>query len=406
MKRIKIFGYASALALISATGAFADCDVPDGPEITAMTATFPAYVAVAEEFRKCPNVDVELDLEVRTKAKPALDANPALYDIVSVHNDTIVQFLEAGTLRPLDDLVAKYGQGLNDNQLIRINGKVMAVALMVNLKHMMYRQDIFDDLGIEPPTTYDEMLAAAEKIREAGVVDYPLGMTYKGDWNIAAAFNDMFAAYGGTFVNEDNTPNLNSEAGMKTLEMMKRVTEYLDPEYLVSDSTFVQQQLQQGKIAMAPLWASRAGAMDDPNESQFVGKISGSVAPSPAEGTTPASMLYWDGLAIATNISDAEAERAFQVIVAGADEDLMAAANDAAVWLIKGYQPSRMAQAAIDTAAAGAISSPSANWKGMVISAAGNNVPDFLNGTKTAEQTLEAMEEEYIISAKEAGLLE
>jgi multiple sugar transport system substrate-binding protein len=51
----------------------------------------------------------------------------------------------------------------------------MAVAMMVNTQHLMYRQDIFEDLGIEVPTTYDEVLIAAEAIQEAGVVDYPLG---------------------------------------------------------------------------------------------------------------------------------------------------------------------------------------------------------------------------------------
>ena len=403
---LKKLTLASTVALMSSAAAYADCAVADGPEITAMTATFPAYVAVAAALEECPNVSVELDLEVRTKAAPAVAAQPALYDIVSVHNDTIVQFLDAGTLRPLDDLVEKYGQDLNENQLIRIDGKVMAIALMVNLKHLMYREDIFNDLGLEPPQTFDEMLEAAEAIKQAGVVEYPLGMTYKGDWNIAAAFNDMFAALGGTFVNEDNTPNLNNEVGLQTLETMKRVTEYLDPEYLVSDSTYVQQQMQQGKIAMAVLWASRAGAMDDPVESQFAGKIAGSVAPSPVEGATPASMLYWDGLSIAQNISDEEAERAFQVIVDGADDEMVSANNDAAVWLIDGYEPAQMAQAAIDTANAGAISSPSTNWKGLIISAAGNNVPDFLNGSKTAEETLQSMEEEYTISAKEVGLIE
>ena len=396
---------ASALALGTAGLAYAACDLPEGEPIKAMTSTFPAYVALSKSMMECPNVSVELDQEVRTKAAQALEASPALYDVVSVHNDTIVPFLGARTIRPLDDLVEKYGQDLQPNQLIRIDGKVMAIALMVNLKHLMYREDVFADLGIEPPKTFEEMLAAAEKIKEAGVVEYPLGMTYKGDWNIAAAFNDMFAAYGGKFVNDDNTPAIDSEEGRKTLEMMKRVAAYMDPEYLVSDSTFVQQQMQQGKTAMSLLWASRAGAMDDPAESQFVGKIAGAPAANLGEGTTPAAMLYWDGLAIAANISDEKAERAFQVIMEGADEEMVSANNEAAIWLIKGYKPARMAQAAIDTIDNGVVSSPSATWKGLMITAIGNAVPTFMNGSQGIDETLAQIERDYLVSAKEAGIV-
>ena len=46
----------------------------------------------------------------------------------------------------------------------------------------MYREDILGDLGIAVPATYDEVLAAAETIRQAGVVEYPLGGTYKTGW--------------------------------------------------------------------------------------------------------------------------------------------------------------------------------------------------------------------------------
>ena len=72
------------------------------------------------------------------------------------------------------------------------------------------------------------------------------------------------------------------------METMKALTAYMDPEYLTSDSTYVQQQFQQGKIAMANLWASRGGAMDDAAESQVVGKVEGAPAPMIMAGGAPA----------------------------------------------------------------------------------------------------------------------
>ena len=38
----------------------------------------------------------------------------------------------AGTIRPLDDLVAKYGSQPKLNQLVRIDGKIMAITMMVS----------------------------------------------------------------------------------------------------------------------------------------------------------------------------------------------------------------------------------------------------------------------------------
>lgn len=402
---MKRFLLATTIAVVSAGTAFA-CDVPDGPAIKAMTSTFPAYVAIGAAMETCPNVSVVLDLEVREKGSQALAANPALFEIVSVHNDTIVPYLNDRTIRPLNDLVERFGQDLNDNQLIRIDGQIMAIAMIVNLKAFMYREDIFNDLGLEVPETYEDLLAAAETIREAGVVEFPMAMTYKGDWNIAAAFNDMFMAKGAELVDADFRPTVANDAGRQTLEMLKRVSDYLDPEYLVSDSTVVQQQLQQEKTAMAVLWASRAGAMDDAAESRVVGRIAGGIAPRPDADSLPASMLYWDGLAVASNISDEAAERAFRVIIEGGNQEMVAQNSDTAIWLAKGYEPGRLAQAAIDTIEAGTVSSPSAIWKGLMIAAVGKEVPKFMTGEMSAEETLAGIERDYLAAAREAGILE
>tara|TARA_R110002020_G_scaffold109430_15_gene253132 strand:- start:24770 stop:25963 length:1194 start_codon:yes stop_codon:yes gene_type:complete len=394
-----------AVLLMSSSAAFADCAFENKTPIKAITAAFPAFKAIAENMEECGNIQVELDQEVRTKSAPALAANPALYHISSVHNGTIVPLLNEGTIRPLDDLVAKYGQNLNPNQLIRVDGKIMAIGFMVNMQHWMYRKDIYEDLGIAVPTNYDEVLAASEKIKQAGVVDYPLGATYMADWNIGIDFNNLFVGYGGTFVNEDNTPNVNSEAGMKTLEMMKKLSEYMDPEYLVADATFVQQQFQQKKIAHSNFWASRAAKMDDAAESQVVGLIGTAAAPAAMPGGIPASMYSWDGFAIAKNITDEEAEAAFRVAIEGGDEEMVKENNDLAVWLINGFQPGEMAQGAIATMANGAKPNASTTWRGLINDAIEKNVVEFMTGKKTAEETLTDIESAYRTSAKEAGLL-
>ncbi len=403
LKRLALAGAVSLMG----TSAFAACAFENTVPLKSLSAGFEAWKAVTDAMAECGNFQAELDQEFRTKQPAAFEANPSLYQIGGVSNGTITPLLNSGTIRPLDDLVEKYGQNLSPNQLIRVDGKIMAVAMMVNTQHLMYREDILNDLGIAVPTTWDEVFAAAEKIKDAGVVDYPIGSTMMSGWNIAQEFVNLYPAFGGVFFNDDNTTAVNSEAGMKALDVMQRTLAYTDPEVLVSDSTYVQQQFQQGKIAMSNLWASRAGAMNDEAESQVAGKVLMAGAPLAMDGGAPATTLWWDGIVIAANISDEEADAAFRVAMEGLDEDMVTGANDAAIWLVKGYQPGPLAAGVVATATATppAPAYPSTTQMGLLHTALGNELPAFLTGDRDAAATLTAIEEAYTTSAKEAGVL-
>lgn len=404
LKRLALAGAIS----LAGTTAYAECSFTNEMPVTMLSAAFEAWVAVSDAMAECGNFSAELDQEFRTKQPEGFAASPSLYQLGGVSNGTITPLLNAGTIRPLDDLIAEYGQGLTPNQLIQINGQTMAVAMMVNTQHLMYRSDILADLGLEVPTTWEEVLTTAAAIEEAGVVDYPLGATMMSGWNMAQEFVNMFAGFGGTMINEDNTPGVNSEAGLAALDVMMRMTEYMDPEYLVSDSTYVQQQFQQGRIAMANLWASRAGAMNDAAESQVVGLVATAAAPTAIDGGAPATTLWWDGIVVAANISDEEAANAFRLAMEGISPATVAAAPDAAIWLIPGYTPNAMSEGAIASATAvpTPASYPSTTQMGLMHTALGNELPAFFTGAVSAEAALAAVEASYTVAAQEAGLLE
>jgi len=383
---------AGALSTV-AGGAFAACSFENETPVSSLSAGFAAWKAVTSEMAECGNVEAELDQEFRKKQAQAFAAEPSLYEIGGVANSTIQPLLSQDLVRPLDDLVAEYGDHLKANQLIRFDGKIMAIAMMVNDQHLMYRADIFEDLGLEVPETWEEVLAAAEEIEAAGVVDYPIGATMKTGWNLAEDFVNMYLGYGGSFFGPGNAPAVNNATGVAALEMMERITEYTDPEFLVSDSTYVQQQFQQGQIAMANLWASRGAAT--------------AAAPKPtADAPRPASTLWWDGIVIAKNISDEKAEAAFRVAMEGIDSEMVQANNDVAVWLVDGYEPTAMAKGAIATAEAGAVPYPASPQMGLMHTALGNNLAAYFTGEATAEEALASVEQAYMNAATEAGLVE
>lgn len=390
-------------ALLLPAGPAVACDFKNPHAIKSLTAGFEAWKVVTEAMGECGNFEAELDQEFRQKQPAAFAANPSQYAIGGVANATLVPLLNDGSIRALDDLVAKHGSHVPPSQLIRHNGEIVAVAMMINAQHLMYRTDILSDLGIQPPATYAEMLAAAKQIQSAGVVDYPIGGTFKAGWNLAEEFVNMHLGFGGRFFNADKTPAVDSAEGVKTLNMLKALTEYMDPEYLVSDSTYVQKQMQQGKIAMTNLWASRAGALNDPAESQVVGKVAFAAAPAAMQGGAPATTLWWDGMVVAQNISDAEAESAFQLIMHGISPDSLAKGKDAAIWLA--FADSAIGKGAIDSQKGGAPAYPAATEMGLMHTALGNNIADFLTGKESATQTLADIEDAYITAAKEAGVL-
>jgi ABC-type glycerol-3-phosphate transport system substrate-binding protein len=402
--KLRTLALAGAISLLGAN-AWASCAFQNPVPIRSLTAGFEAWKVVTSAMAECGNFSPVLDQEFGQKQPPAFAANPALYQIGGVSNGTLVPLLRQGTVRPLDELIAKHGQHLKPNQLIKIDGKTTAVAMMINAQHLMYREDILNRLGIAVPTNYDEVLAAAEKIKKDGAVPYPIGGTYQTGFNLAQEFVNMYAGYGGEFFTNGAEPAINNEKGAAALDTMKKLTAYMDPEYLASSPTYVQQQFQQGKIALANLWSSRAGAMDDPKESQVAGKVKMAAAPAAVPGGRAATTIWWDGIVIAKNIPDADAEAAFRVAMEGLDKEMVKANNAVAVWLIEGYEPGPLAKGVVESAQKGAVPYPSNAQMGLMQTALGSGLASFLTGQKDAKATLTDIEAAYRVSAKEAGLI-
>ena len=385
--------------------AWAACPFQNTEQVKMLTSSSPAWQAVVPRMQECANVQVELDLQYKEKQPSAMATRPALYQIAGLAINSLVPLLNDGTVRPLDSLVAKYGEQLQPNQLIRINGKVVAVAMMVNIPALIYREDIFKTVDAPSPKTYDELLTTLENIRKAGIMQYPLGGNYKAGWDLATEFVNMYFGYGGQFFGAGSVPILNGEAGRKSLEMMKRLTAYMDPEYLSSDSNTVAQQLERGRTAVANTWSGRSGQVYNSKAEGVAGRFAAAAAPAAVPGGKPATTVWWDGFSIATNATDAQAEAAFRVALHGISEEMVKANNDTALWLIRGYQPGPPVAGAVASAQGGAPGYPATTAMGLMHTALANNLAGFFTGQQTAEQTLVRVEAAYTAAAKEKGLL-
>ncbi len=406
----KKIALASSLALF-AGGAAQACEV--GARVNIVGNEFAAIQAVVEKAKECSGAEIESNLTAdHQKINLAgMQGNPAEYTTAIVANSSIVALMNDDVVRPLNDLVAKHGDGLSDTQLIRVGGDIMAVAFMANAQHLMYRKDILEQAGVEVPTTYEEMLEVAEAIRSQGLVENPVGGAYAAGWNLAQEFNNMFLGYGGEHFKAGSAePNVNSEAGIKALNMMKALTEYMNPDYLTHDSNATNAEYRAGNIAVMHMWGSRAsqqttteGVTDDvKNGHAIAGPL------TVGGGEIPASTLWWDGWTVAKNVSDEEAEATFLAMKNGIAPSLIEDDEVAklAVWLIAGYEPTDDAKGVFAAAQKGTKAYPMLPYMGLLHTALGNELADFLQGKESAEQALADVEAAYTAAAKEKGFLQ
>ena len=407
--KLKHYLLAGAMTALAANTAMA-CEI--NGRVNIVGNEFPAIQTVGAGAQECTGGSVTTNLTAdHQKINVAgMQGNPAEYTSAIIANSSIVALLNEDLLRPLDDLVAKHGQDLKKNQLITIDGKVMAVAFMANAQHLVYRSDILKKAGVNPPKTYEEMLAAAKKIRDMGLMKNPVGGAYKAGWNLAQEFNNMFLGFGGQHFKAGSAePNVNSDAGVKALIMMKELSAYMNPDFLTHDSNATSAEFRAGNVALMNMWGSRAAVLTTvdgvPDEVKNGFAIAGPM--TVGGGSIPASTLWWDGWTVAKNISDADAEATFVALKNGIRPANMKDSEIAsqAVWLIDGYQPTPKATGVFDAARMNTIPYPMLPYMGLMHTALGAELSDFMQGKESASQALADVEAAYIAAAKEKGFL-
>ncbi len=406
-------GAVSLLALtIGAGAALAECKIDGAGTVAILSNDFEALRIVNAAAAECASDAVKVSSNATAEHKniqgPALTANPAEYTVAVVANNSIVPLLNDGLIRPLDDLVAKYGADLQPNQLIKIDGKVMAIAFLGNGQHLFYRKDILEKAGVAVPTSYEDLLAAAQKIKDAGLMDTPLAASDKPGWDLAAEFVNMYLGTGAEFFAPGSAElAIDNDNGRKVLETMRAMTAYMSPDYLNFDANELVKVYDAGQAAMMMQWGSLAGSTIDPATASpdVVANTGFAAAPTIGGGTIPSAALWWDGFSIAKNISDEDAAASFQAMVHGISPDVVAANHDAGTWLVKGFEPGVAASGVIANATGGARAYPMQPYMGLLHTALSTELADFIAGKEEADQALADVAAAYNAAAKEGGFL-
>jgi len=412
-RRATLASFLCSVALAGAAApALADCGIAAG-RVSIVGNEFPAIKSVGAKAAECATATVEIRANLTADHQkinlPGMQGNPAEYTTAIVATSSIVALLNGDVLRPLDDLVAQHGADIPARQLISIDGRIMAVAFMANSQHLVYRADVLERVGVEPPRTYEDLIAAAEKIRAAGIMANPVGGAYAAGWNLAQEFVNMYIGHGGEFF-EPGTAKvaINNERGIAALETMKALSAYMNPDFLTHDSNATSAEWEAGNVALMNMWGSRTGRLMDAEGStpEVYGNTKVGAPMTVGGGSTPATTLWWDGWTVAKNITDDDALATFLAMKHGTSPALL---NDKtmgeAVWMIDGYVPAEVNEGVLATMAMGARPYPMLPYMGLLHTALGDNIADFLTGKEDAATTLADIEAAYTAAAREQGFL-
>ncbi len=408
----KTAAFATGFAVLNGTTALAGCGLSEG-RVSIVGNEFPAIQTVAKGAEACAGGGVEVKANLTADHQKinlaGMQGNPAEYTSAVIANSSIVALINEDVIRPLDDLVAAYGTDIPKKQLITIDGKVMAVAFMANAQHLVYRKDVLEQIGVAPPKTYEELLAAAAMIREKGIMANPVGGAYAAGWNLGEEFVNMYLGEGGDFFKPGTAEvAINNAQGVAALKVMKSLTEYMNPDFLTQDSNATSAEWEAGNVALMNMWGSRTGVLMDSEGSAPV-VYENTMVGGPMTvggGSKPASTLWWDGWTVAKNIPDADAKATFVAMKNGISPSIL---NDEtmgqAVWMIDGYTPAPVNAGVFAAIEMGTSPYPMLPYMGLLHTALGDNLADFLQGKESAEQALSDVEAAYSAAAREKGFL-
>jgi raffinose/stachyose/melibiose transport system substrate-binding protein len=229
---------------------------------TEAVATFDGLI---EEFEQ-----QHPDIRVRQNNVPAADTvlrtrlvKNDVPDVMTVNGngETYGDLASAGIFRDftgdpaLEATQPQYRQMLDDlgGQPDETNG----VPFAVNANGMIYNTEVFDELGLQVPTTWSELMQAAQTAQDAGIV--PFYLTWKDAWTTLPPFNVLAQNIPPEDFWEQRVDGDTSfgEAWPPVLEALDQMKQYGPPDPFRFDYNTGNRAMADGEAAMYPqgTWA-------------------------------------------------------------------------------------------------------------------------------------------------------
>lgn len=173
-------------------------------------------------------------------------------------------------LQPLVENIATY------------QGRVAAIPYDIPIFIMMYRKDVFDELGLAVPTTLDEYLAAIKAINEAKSAEGIYGTTGQwksGHYALECNWTAWHWAHGGSIFAPDGSSVVNDERGIEAANYMLELGKNMPSGATTWDWSGEADSFTQGSAGVYISWGEFFPAFDDPQKSKIVGLAESAAVP-------------------------------------------------------------------------------------------------------------------------------
>ena len=294
IRTARLLGAAALAACLAAPGYAEEINVYliPSPSSTAIQSFIPAF---QEATGITVNVTETPYGEAHQKLLLSVRLGQGQYDVAQFDNTFLAPYGAARTMQSLDDYlagsdeydIADFEQGQRDYG--KYEGETLGLTLSTEPMIQWYRTDIYEELGLAPATTWDEYLANAKAIQEAGRGDgHIMGWGPNASW----WWMTLVWSFGGHLYDADLNPMVNSPEAVAATAFFRDLLAY-GPEGGISasgdDTTnkFLSQDIG-AMIQYSGYW----GVALDPANSAFVGKLG--TAPMPMGAVDITHLAGWN----------------------------------------------------------------------------------------------------------------
>jgi multiple sugar transport system substrate-binding protein len=333
-----------------------------------------------------------------TKTATTLAGDTGTYDIIEMYSGAVPRYGSTGALLDLNDLFEQYTESHNLDELapamiegLSHDGKLYALPTQANVFTLAYREDIYEDLGLDAPETYADVLEDAKVIQEKAGIKYPVALPFAD--STSTLYEGTLASQGATYVDpETGDPTFLSDEANNGLSALADLAPYMDPQVISFDQPRVQQQLFNGTAAIGIMYSGRLSDLADPEVSQYPDAFAYAPAPSVEPGGQTSSILSVDGWSIPKN-TKIDPDLLFRLMVASiteeASEQAVPHAFPARVDVVT-ERNTPYAEAVEAALANGAGTPPMETWLGTVQSDTSALLQRAITGQSSVEDALAA----------------
>jgi len=362
-------------------------------------------VAMTQAFTESTGIQVNPTFVAYEELAPKILTSAASggYDVILGDCIWPAQFAKAGIVLDVTDRVNELDlddiyQGALD--ATKYEGKYYGMPWLNDVKYMFVNMELLKQAGIEAaPTTWDELIADAKACKEQGICEYPIVGCYAQAECLICDYTCIAGSFGGSFVDENNNPTLNSAENVAALDFMAQTLKdgLCNPKSLEMIEDDVLSTFAAGNAVFAINWTYQYASMNDESQSTVVGQ--GVITPIP--GTDKAQSATVNGgmpLMITAGCKNPDEAWEYMLFLASKEMQAKYCANALPIWKSLYTDPQVIETAGADVVAASQVqfdfieNRPMVPYYNELSTSMQTEIQLVLLGQKTAQEALDGLQ--------------